>query len=76
MRCLRHGRARDTPSDIVERINREVGEFLKGDEIQRRLISFGLATDGAGTPASTSQFIRAKQQLWRGLARALDIEPQ
>jgi tripartite-type tricarboxylate transporter receptor subunit TctC len=65
-----------TPVDIVERINREVGEFLKGPEIQKRLISFGLATDGAGTPAGTGQFIREQQQLWRDMARELDIQPQ
>jgi tripartite-type tricarboxylate transporter receptor subunit TctC len=65
-----------TPIDIVERLNREIGEFLKGAEIQKRLIAFGLATDGAGTPASTGQFIREQQQLWRGLARELDIQPQ
>ena len=34
-----------TPADIVERVNREIGEFLKGPEIQQRLISFGLATE-------------------------------
>jgi tripartite-type tricarboxylate transporter receptor subunit TctC len=65
-----------TPAEIVERINREVGEFLKGPEIQKRLISFGLATEGAGTPASTAQFIREQQQFWRRLAPELDIQPQ
>ena len=65
-----------TPAEIVERVNREVGEFLKGPEIQKRLISFGLATEGAGTPASTAQFIREQQQLWRRLAPELDIQPQ
>jgi hypothetical protein len=39
-----------TPADIVGRLNREIGEYLKGLEIQQRLISFGLATEGAGTP--------------------------
>jgi tripartite-type tricarboxylate transporter receptor subunit TctC len=65
-----------TPAEVVARINREIGEFLKGEDIQKRLISFGLATDGAGTPAVTGQFIREQQQLWRDLARELDIQPQ
>ena len=65
-----------TSGDIVERVNRAVGEFLKGPDIQKRLISFGLATEGAGTPASTAQFIREQQQLWRRLAPELDIQPQ
>jgi tripartite-type tricarboxylate transporter receptor subunit TctC len=65
-----------TPAEIVERVNREIGEFLRGSEIQQRLISFGLATNGAGTPASTGQLIRDMQEQWRALARELDIQPQ
>jgi len=64
------------PADIVVRLNREIGEYLKGPEIQQRLLSFGLATDGAGTPESTSQFIRQEQERWRALAKELDIQPQ
>jgi tripartite-type tricarboxylate transporter receptor subunit TctC len=64
------------PADIVVRLNREIGEYLKGPEIQQRLLSFGLATDGAGTPESTGQFIRGEQERWRALAKELDIQPQ
>jgi tripartite-type tricarboxylate transporter receptor subunit TctC len=65
-----------TPAEIVARINRAVGEFLERPEIQQRLIAFGLATEGAGTPESTGQLILEQQQLWRYLARELDIQPQ
>jgi tripartite-type tricarboxylate transporter receptor subunit TctC len=65
-----------TPPDIVARLNREIGEYLKGSEIQQRLISFGLATEGAGTPDSTAQFIREEQGRWRAVAKELDIQPQ
>jgi len=65
-----------TPRDIVARVNREIGEFLKNREIQQRLISFGLATNGAGTPDSTGELIREMQAHWRALARELDIQPQ
>jgi tripartite-type tricarboxylate transporter receptor subunit TctC len=65
-----------TPPDIIARVNREIGDFLKGPEIQARLISFGLATSGAGTPASTATVIREMQQHWRELARELDVQPQ
>ena len=64
------------PADIVVRLNRDIGEYLKGPEIQQRLLSFGLATEGAGTPESTSQFIRQEQERWRALAKELDIQPQ
>ena len=65
-----------TPADIVARLNREIAEYLKGPEIQQRLISFGLATEGAGTPESTAQFIRKEQDRWRALAQELGVEPQ
>ena len=65
-----------TPADIVARLNREIAEYLKGPEIQQRLISFGLATEGAGTPESTAQFIREEQGRWRALAQELGVEPQ
>ena len=66
----------NTPAEIVARFNRETGEFLKGEEIRKRLLSFGLATEGAGTPDSTGQFIRREQDEWRTLAKELDIQPQ
>jgi tripartite-type tricarboxylate transporter receptor subunit TctC len=65
-----------TPPEAVARINREIGEYLKGAEIAQRLLAFGLATEGAGTPESTGQFIRLQQQEWRTLAKELAIEPQ
>jgi tripartite-type tricarboxylate transporter receptor subunit TctC len=65
-----------TPADIVARLNREIGEYLKGPDIQQRLLSFGLATNGSGTPESTGQFIREEQERWRTLATELEIQPQ
>jgi len=65
-----------TPSDAVARLNREIADYLKAPDLQQRLYSFGLATDGAGTPASSAQFIRADQERWRALAAELDIRPQ
>jgi tripartite-type tricarboxylate transporter receptor subunit TctC len=65
-----------TPSEVVVRLNREVGHYLNGADIQGRLLSFGLATEGAGTPESTAQFIRQAQDQWRALGRELDVAPQ
>ena len=65
-----------TPVDVVARLNRYVGDYLDGPDIQKRLLAFGLATEGAGTPASTGQRIRDEQDIWRGLAKELQIEPQ
>lgn len=65
-----------TPPEVIARVNREIGEFLKGPDIQQRLLAFGLATEGAGTPESTGAYIRREQEDWRTLAKELDIQPQ
>ena len=61
-----------TPPAIVARLNREIGEYLKGSDIQHKLLAFGLATEGAGTPASTAEHIRREQEQWRHCPRACD----
>jgi tripartite-type tricarboxylate transporter receptor subunit TctC len=65
-----------TPADVVARLNREIGAYLNGADIQQRLLSFGLATEGAGTPENTGRFMRQEQEQWRALAKELDIQPQ
>jgi len=65
-----------TPAEVVQKLNAQIGEFLKGPEIQQRLLIFGLATEGAGTPESTGQLIRREQDAWKALAKELDIQPQ
>lgn len=66
----------NVPAAIVARFNREIEEFLKGEDIRKRLLAFGLATEGAGTPASTGELIRQEQEHWRALAKELNVQPQ
>jgi tripartite-type tricarboxylate transporter receptor subunit TctC len=65
-----------TPAEAVARLNREIAAYLEGAEIRDRLLTLGLATEGAGTPESTAQAIRNEQEQWRALAKELQIEPQ
>jgi tripartite-type tricarboxylate transporter receptor subunit TctC len=65
-----------TPAEIVTRLNRDIDAYLEGSEIRQRLLTFGLATEGAGTPEDTLKFIRHEQDQWRGIAKELDIQPQ
>jgi tripartite-type tricarboxylate transporter receptor subunit TctC len=65
-----------TPSEAIARLNREIGLYLKGPEIQERLLALGLATEGGGTPDTTAQTIRREQELWRALGKELGVEPQ
>src|SRR5262249_61596296 len=62
-------------ADIVLKVNREIGEFLKDPAIQQKLILFGLANSGAGTPESTAQSIREMQEHWRAAAGAVHTQP-
>jgi tripartite-type tricarboxylate transporter receptor subunit TctC len=65
-----------TPAEIIARLNRETAAFLAGSDIQQRLLSFGLATEGAGTPESTAHMIRQVQDEWRALGKELEVQPQ
>ena len=65
-----------TPAEAVDKLNQAVSEFLKGEDINKRLAGFGLGTSGAGTPQSTGDFIRREQEKWRALAQELNIEKQ
>jgi tripartite-type tricarboxylate transporter receptor subunit TctC len=65
-----------TPADAVARLNHEIARYLSTMDIQQRLYTFGLATEGAGTPESAAQFIHADRERWRRLAAELDIRPQ
>lgn len=61
---------------VITRMNREIGEFLDGPDIRERLLAFGLATGGAGTPESTGDYIRREQTQWREFAKELGVEAQ
>jgi len=65
-----------TSTAIVVRMNREIAEFLDGLDIRERLLAFGLATGGAGTPESTGAYIRREQAQWREFAKELGVEAQ
>jgi tripartite-type tricarboxylate transporter receptor subunit TctC len=65
-----------TPAPIVDRLNREIGDYLKGPDLAARLVTLGMATSGAGTPQSTGDFIQAERERWRKLVVELNIQPQ
>ena len=49
---------------------------LSGEDIRKRLIAIGLATEGAGTPESTAEYIAMQQARWREIAREINLEAQ
>ena len=65
-----------TPSEVIVRLNQEIDRYLSGPDVEVRLLTLGLSTDGGGTPQSTAQAIRKEQEQWRAFAKELNIEPQ
>jgi tripartite-type tricarboxylate transporter receptor subunit TctC len=65
-----------TPPDVIAKLNHAISEYLKDPEVQAKLLTFGLATGGGGTPESTAQAIHAEQEQWLAAAKELGVEPQ
>jgi tripartite-type tricarboxylate transporter receptor subunit TctC len=65
-----------TPADIVVRLNREIDKYLTAAGTEERLLTFGLSTDGGGTPESSAAAIRKEQEEWRAFGKELNVEPQ
>ena len=65
-----------TPAPIVARLNQEIVRFLEAADVRQRILAFGLAPSGAGTPAAAAEFIHRDRERWGGLVRELGIEPQ
>jgi tripartite-type tricarboxylate transporter receptor subunit TctC len=65
-----------TPSEVIAQLNREIDRYLSGSDVEERLLTLGLSTDGGGTPESTAQAIRKEQEQWRAFGKELKVEPQ
>jgi tripartite-type tricarboxylate transporter receptor subunit TctC len=65
-----------TPSEVIAQLNREIDRYLSGPDVEERLLTLGLSTDGGGTPESTAQAIRKEQEQWRAFGKELHVKPQ
>ena len=61
------------PPEIVERLNREVNEALKSDEVKKILASDGLEPAG-GTTAEFTPIIRNEIARWREVAKQVGLK--
>jgi hypothetical protein len=46
------------PAAVIDRLNRVTAAALKDQALIDKLLEFGLASTGAGTPESTGEFLR------------------
>jgi len=65
-----------TPEPAVTRLNQEMAKVLARSEVRRRLLDFGVYTDGAGSVTETGKFIHDEYALWQQALRDIGLEPQ
>ncbi|HUN70051.1 MAG TPA: tripartite tricarboxylate transporter substrate-binding protein [Burkholderiales bacterium] len=64
-----------TPAHAVQRMNREMDRVLADPEVAQRLYDLGLVNEGAGTPESLSEFLRAERERWARLVKEIGLQP-
>ena len=66
-----------TPLDIIQRVNRDVGQYMKDPEIAQRIASFGSVVEKSpGTLAELNEFLRLEGERWGRAVKAAKIEPE
>ncbi len=65
-----------TPAAIVQRVNREMDKVLTEPDMAQKLYDFGLVNEGAGTPESLSEFLRAERERWAKLVNQIGMKPE
>lgn len=63
--------------DIIQRVNRDVGQVMKDTEVAEKIASFGSVVEkGPGTPKELNEFLRLEGQRWSRAVKAAKIEPE
>ncbi len=62
-----------TPSAIVERLNAEINEVLKADEVRSKLAEGG-ATPGQLSTAAFAQFVRSEQARFEKIVKSANVQ--
>jgi tripartite-type tricarboxylate transporter receptor subunit TctC len=65
-----------TPAPIVQRVNRDMDRTLADPDVAKRLYDFGMVNEGAGTPDSLNEFLRAERERWAKLVKDIGLQPE
>jgi tripartite-type tricarboxylate transporter receptor subunit TctC len=68
------GAPRNTPADIVEKLNREINAALAEPKMKARVADLG-GTGWVGSPADYGRLIAEEIEKWGKVVRAADIKP-
>jgi tripartite-type tricarboxylate transporter receptor subunit TctC len=66
---------RNTPAEIIDKLNREINAGLADHGIKARLVDLG-GTALAGSPADFGNYIAKETEKWGKVIRAANIKPQ
>jgi tripartite-type tricarboxylate transporter receptor subunit TctC len=69
------GATKNTPADIVDKLNKEVNAALADPKMRARLADLG-ATPLAGSPADFGKLIASETEKWGKVARAANIKAE
>ena len=69
------GAPKNTPAEIVERLNKEINAGLADPKLKARVADLG-ATVFTGSPADFGKFIADETEKWGKVIRAADIKPE
>jgi tripartite-type tricarboxylate transporter receptor subunit TctC len=69
------GTPKDTPPDIIDRLNREINAALADPKFKARLTELGTLVH-AGSPADFRKFIAAETEKWGKVIRAANIKAE
>ena len=69
------GAPKNTPAEIVERLNTEINAGLADPKLKARVADLG-ATVFAGSPADFSKHIAEETEKWATVIRAANIKPE
>lgn len=65
-----------TPTEVIARVNRDLGAVLRQPEVVQRLQTLGSQADGALDPAAFAAFMRAERERWATIVRSIGIQPE
>jgi len=68
------GAPKRTPTEIIEKLNKEINAALADPKIKARIADLGL-TPLAGSPADLEKLIADETEKWARVIRAANIKP-
>ena len=69
------GAPRNTPTDIIEKLNKEINAALADPKIKARLADLG-ATPFGGSPTEFGKHIAAETEKWAKVIRSANIKAE